>query len=437
MRASALAWAVLNELAEVTDSSGHPLTDDIRIVSSASGGSVTAAVFGLHGVAGLQGLHDEFLTHDNMAAMELQALNPATWVRLAGPSYSRIDVLREYLDRHLFHGATFADIHARPGAPIVILNATDMASGEVFSFSDGRFDDLCSDLSRFPVAAGVAASAAFPIALTPLSLKNWSGEPGCTVPPQPTWVKVAINGNSTRYVNLPQYKLALETDELRSSKVRYEHLLDGGLVDNRGVSAILQEMFTPNDPTSQIARINKGAIRSLVAIEVVARSGGPSPLSTNPSTPGVLSVIGAVIDNPINSATRGNAENFESAFSQLRQAGLLRDLTPAPLGLPDRIYAVQVDPDQFSSNDPEQVALRTQFERIPTSWTLSADALRTVQTTAHRLLYQHPCFVRLREDLVDATPSVVGNRCHPEAAPSSVNARPARVVADDRHPAPR
>jgi hypothetical protein len=33
----------------------------------------------------------------------------------------------------------------RPGAPLVVMNATDMESGEVFAFTPQRFDDLCSD----------------------------------------------------------------------------------------------------------------------------------------------------------------------------------------------------------------------------------------------------------------------------------------------------
>jgi NTE family protein len=405
VRASALAYAVLQELANISDRSGHALTDDVRIISSASGGSVTAAWFGLHGAGGLATLHDAFLAQDNMTPLELQVLNPATLAKLAGPSYSRIDVLREYLDRKLFDGSTFARLYGRKGAPIVVLNATDMARGEVFSFEPGHFDDLCSDLSQFPVSAAVAASAAFPIALTPLSLKNWRSDT-CQVDARPLWVRQALaSTGGTRFINLPVYKDALETERIRSGQVLYVHLLDGGLVDNLGTSALLQALLSPTSQYGQLFKVNTDRIRNLVAIEVNARSESPEKISVRPATPGVLSVIGAVIGNPIDSATRGNAEIFATTIGQLRASGLV-----------SRVYAIQVDFDQFDAMDPDQVRLRDRVKQIPTSWTIGAAMLGDVEAAAQRLLAQHPCFIQLKADLSGVPVSnTVRARCNASA----------------------
>ena len=82
-RAAALALFVLQELRRHSDGEpGRTLLDDVVVVSSVSGGSVTAAQFGLFGAAGLDRLVPDFLALHNMATLEWQAASPVTWVRL-------------------------------------------------------------------------------------------------------------------------------------------------------------------------------------------------------------------------------------------------------------------------------------------------------------------------------------------------------------------
>ena len=177
-RAAALGLGVLDELAAHSyPASGNSvaLIERVKVVSSVSGGSVVAAWFGLVGPARLDELKTDFLERDNMKTLEWEAADPLTLARLSLSSYTRIDALRDLLDRELFHGARFADLR-RPGAPLIVMNATDMESAEVFAFTPQRFDDLCSDLDQLPLSVAVAASAAFPVALSPMSLRGLQGD---------------------------------------------------------------------------------------------------------------------------------------------------------------------------------------------------------------------------------------------------------------------
>src|SRR6266481_9321371 len=116
-RAAALAEAVLREMAGtryVTADGPHVLTEDVKLISSVSGGSVTAAWFGLHRSPShpdgeLAGLRENFLVRDNMKELELDAIDPITWFRLTFGGFSRIGALESLLDERLFYQATLAE----------------------------------------------------------------------------------------------------------------------------------------------------------------------------------------------------------------------------------------------------------------------------------------------------------------------------------------
>ena len=191
-RAAALAYGVLETLSAteiVWDGERRRLLDEVDVISSVSGGSVAAAYFALHGERFFEDFVPKFLARNMQTMANLRMANPLNWARLASPQFGRSDLIAELFDDTLFHGATFADIVSRHRRPFVMLNATDMVTGHRFEFIQDQFDFLCADMNPFPLARAVVASAAVPIALSPITIRNHADR--CAIEDIP-WITAAL-----------------------------------------------------------------------------------------------------------------------------------------------------------------------------------------------------------------------------------------------------
>jgi NTE family protein len=403
VRATALAYSVLDELGHhaYTAANGErrSLLDDVQIVSSTSGGSVAAAWLALHGSgnrrAQLQPLRTDFIERRNMAAIAWKLANPLTWVKLALPGHSRVDLVREVFDDRLFHGATYADANG-DGRPFAILNSTDMGSGVTFAFTPQYFDDICSDLGRLPLATAVAASTAVPIALTPVTLANHRGE-RCWTHEIPRTIGNSLANPYARYVNFEHFKLARYENALRKGPdaygtVDYVHLVDGGLADNLGLRSLEQAVFSVNATIPFRLLVNRGGIGKFVVIVVNARAGGPGKLSRSGATPGILEMTASVAGDPINVVSDVADAEFRQMLGDL---GSWARGDGGPLGA----YLVEVDFDLLDSHDAAERDLRAAAKAVPTSWTISGEQFRTIDRAGRLLLTRSPCFKVLLADL--------------------------------------
>jgi len=402
-RAAMLALTVLRELRDTQysmDGNSRRLTDDVAIVSSVSGGSVTAAYFGLYGAGELDALEAGFLSQDNTSTLAWRAVNPVNWFRIGLSGRSRIGLVEELFDEQLFKGARFEALN-RPDRPLIILNATDMASGEVFAFTPKRFDDICSDFDQQAVSVGVAASAAFPIAFTPVAFKNYSVT-HCPNRPLPTWVSRSLTRRYTPYIDVESYKQARYANDLRRGEdrfqdIQYVYLLDGGLADNLGVSSLLEAIISPRATGSLLNSINTGTVRRIVVLVVNARADAPKSVYQDASRPGIFSMIGSVTSVPIDATTASVNAQMSLLVRTLKQAVRER---PADAQFGElKIYDVLIDFDQLRPSDPQQRELRDKAKRVPTSWSLSPADRETINAVGTRLLRQHPCYQKLLLDL--------------------------------------
>ncbi|MEQ8492069.1 Patatin-like phospholipase [Marinovum algicola] len=233
MRASAFAHGVLEELRALSRSEAAPfgMLSEVRLVTGVSGGSVTAAHFGLYGPGAVEGYRETYLITDAERYMANSPVNPLAIARgISGGANGR-ETFGRYLDEALFHGATFGDL-ARRSKITTWINATDIANKVTFLFSPETFDALCSDLDSFPISDAVAASAAFPLVFSPIVLEAHAGKCGYA---EPGWLTAARH-NPEATAAMIAHAEALES--YAGGAVKFLKLLDGGITDNFGTTGL-------------------------------------------------------------------------------------------------------------------------------------------------------------------------------------------------------
>jgi predicted acylesterase/phospholipase RssA len=178
------------------------LLQKVDYISSVSGGSLTAALYCANSDEDWNPANvQRALSHNFANDLIARLLMPWNMLTMFVTDYDRSDLLAEVFQENLFtrhgRGLTFGDLRA--DRPRLLINATDLQSGRKFIFSDDSFDELNSDLSKYPIAWACAASSAVPVLLHQVTLRDYS-----------TIFK------------------------------QYRHFIDGGIADNLGIQSLVE-----------------------------------------------------------------------------------------------------------------------------------------------------------------------------------------------------
>jgi NTE family protein len=259
-RAAALAYGVLEGLAQVeipppsypsssehqVNNESHRLVHEVDAVTGVSGGSITAAYFALHGDGIFKSFKKEFLYRNVTWGLIGRLLNPYNMLRVGSAYFSKSDLEAEYLDDHLFHGATYKDL--QPGkAPFLLIQATDITDGNYFTFTPLNFGLICSDLSAFPLARATAASSSVPGPFGAITLRNYAGQCGYR---EEAWFTKAL---ATQDYTSRSYRIATQLQAYRSWNDKpFIHLIDGAVSDNLGLRGLLDFFVVTGDASAAL-----------------------------------------------------------------------------------------------------------------------------------------------------------------------------------------
>ena len=288
------------------------LLSDIDFVSGVSGGSVTAAYFGLKKRAALADFRERFLIKDAEEALDTRKSLATLGLGLGG-GVNEDTRLRNWLDENLFDKATFSSLLADPH-PIVWINATDLYNRTPFIFIPIQFSQICSDLASYPISAAVAASAAVPVVFSPIVIEPY---PDRCNQKMPVWLANAQNNPNAS----PQLRAFAESVQRQSDgSMKYIKLVDGGMVDNYGLSGFTiarEGSQTPNGPLTP-----REAVKLRRMLFLVVDAGGETQRDWAQTLEGPSggNLIAAITDVSLDAAKMASYSAFDATMRNWREA---------------------------------------------------------------------------------------------------------------------
>ena len=391
-RAAALAYGTMEALRDVKLKMGgrsRRLLDEVDVINAVSGGSIVAAYYAVHREGLFRDFESKFLKRD--VERQLRAEIFANLPRLAGPQFSRGEVLAEYFDRELFNGATYADLARGNMRPYVVINAAALATGARFPFTQGQFDLLCSDLGSLSVGRAVAASAALPPFFGAITLDSYAGSCG----------PVSLPGIAAK-VDLPAPTRIVRVEEARTymdrSRRPHVHVVDGGLIDNLGLRVAGDFAVEQGGFFQLVEALGYHNVTHVVFISVNAETDPNYAIDQSADTPNFLQTLNA-LKLPGRAHSYEVAEQLRSSFEGWRdEVRKARPLPPGAAGAaggggPEFYFidiSLQAIPDENERNG---------FQKIPTALTLDAATVDRLRAVARQLLLGSTDFKRLVADL--------------------------------------
>jgi NTE family protein len=379
-RAAALSYGVLKGLRDTTvqhDGKSVRLLDQIDTISSVSGGSFTAAYYGLHGNGIFETYKEAFLLRDVQSHLFWGLANPIEWFRSGG----RTEMAVRYYDKTIFHDATFADI--KEDGPLITINASGLGNGTRFSFLQEYFNLICSDLNSFPVSKAVTASSSVPILFQPIVLEKY---PGCASI-EPEWLKEAK-------IKAKEDDDALMAETIRGfdvlldqERLKYVHLVDGGITDNLGLHALYDLITLTGGAKKTVEATGNKPPKYFAIISVNSSTNPVLDMDVTNKEPSIGETIGAMSSVQLH--------RYNSATTALVKTSIKKwaDAVSTPEHQV-KTYFINIGVEDIVT--PER---RLFFNKIPTSFGLSEETIDRLINAGVGLLHDDPEYQRLVSDL--------------------------------------
>ncbi len=314
-RSASFSYGALKGMRELPVQTLHgpvSLLHELDVIAGVSGGSFTAAYYGLYRDAAFGRYETDFLYRNTESNIFQVYLLPWNWTWLIDPAVGTNDFMEQVYDREMFHGATFADLEER-GRPLIAIGATDIAYGSPFLFTQESFDLICSDLAKFPVARAVAASNGFPGLFSPVTLTNHAAE---CAGRRPGWLRRVTETQRSD----PRSRVGNEARGaeryLDSERTHFVHLVDGGVSDNLALRAGGATMQNMAQSSEGITANRLSHVRRILMLSVDGQGTQDTTVAQRRLVGGIFSIFRLVSGAQID---RFNFETISVVDQQLQE----------------------------------------------------------------------------------------------------------------------